>query len=170
MNRTLKNLFIEQLEDIYDAEHQIVQALPNLIEAATCDDLKSALETHLEETQAQAQKLESVFVSFGDKPRRAKCQTITGLLEEAAAIAEKNNNSTALNAAIIAAVQKVEHYEIASYGCLKAWAAILGNTKAASVLEEILEEEKEADLALSDLAEAKNEEALETAQSGNFRE
>jgi ferritin-like metal-binding protein YciE len=170
MNRTLKNLFLEELEDMYDAEHQIVKALPNLIQAATCEDLKSTLEAHLSETEEQCQKLESIFDSFGEKARKGKCRAITGLIEEAGATVKKNTKSAAINAAIIAAAQKVEHYEIASYGCLKAWAAILGNVNAVGALEEILDEEKEADLALSELSVAKNEEALEEAQPGTLRQ
>jgi ferritin-like metal-binding protein YciE len=170
MNRTLKNLFLEELEDMYDAEHRIVKSLPILIEAATCEDLKSALETHMQETEEQIRKLESVFNSFGEKARRGKCQAVTGLLEEAQALIKKNTRSTAINAAIIAAAQKVEHCEIASYGCLKAWAAILGYVKAVSAVEEILDQEKEADLALSELAAAKNEEARQEAQPGTLRQ
>jgi ferritin-like metal-binding protein YciE len=168
MNRTLKTLFLEELEQIYDAEYQIIKALPNLIEAATCDELKSALENHLEETGEQAERLEDIFKTFGAKARRTKCEAVAGLLAEADAVLRRNKESVTDNAAIIAAAQKVEHYEIASYGCLKAWATQLGNSEAATTLEEILDEEKGADLILSELAASKNEEATEKSQRGTI--
>jgi ferritin-like metal-binding protein YciE len=170
MNTTLKNLFLEELEDMYDAEHRITKGLPKLIEAATCNELKAALESHLRETEGQITKLEGVFKAFGEKPNAAKCEAIVGLLSEGETIVKKNKKSPSINAAIISAGQKVEHYEIASYGCLKAWATILGNSEAARLLEEILEEEKAADQKLNSLAASKNEEALEEVGPGALRQ
>ncbi len=129
--KTLKDLFLEELADMYDAEHRIVKALPDLIEAATCSELKSALQSHLQETEGQVQKLERVFASFKETPKRVKCPAMVGLLDEGDDMVKQNKKSPSINAAIISAGQKVEHYEIASYGCLQAWAGLLGNHEAA---------------------------------------
>ncbi|HEY3861458.1 MAG TPA: ferritin-like domain-containing protein [Verrucomicrobiae bacterium] len=166
MNTTLKSLFLEELEDMYDAEQRIAKALPKMIEAATCNELKSALDNHLEETKEHAQKLEQVFAAFEATASGTKCEAIVGILDEGETLVKKNKKSTNINAAIICAGQKVEHYEIASYGCLKTWAGMLGKSDAASILEGILDEEKAADETLTDLATSKNEEALEEVQPG----
>jgi ferritin-like metal-binding protein YciE len=166
---TLKDLFLAELEDMYDAEHRITKALPKMIEAATCNELKSALQKHLKETEGQIQKLDEVFKAFGAKPQAAKCPAMIGILQEGEEIVAKNKKSTTINAAIISAAQKVEHYEIASYGTLRSWAGILGNSEAANLLEEIEDEEKQADDTLNELAESKNEEALEEVQPGARR-
>jgi ferritin-like metal-binding protein YciE len=165
-SNTLENLFLEELEDMYDAEHRITKALPKLIEAATCKELKAALENHLRETEGQITKLESVFQVFGEEPNAAKCEAMAGLLAEGDTVVKKNKKTPAINAAIIAAGQKVEHYEIASYGCLKAWANILGKNEAVRLLDEILEQEKKADQTLNALATSKNQEALEEVEPG----
>jgi ferritin-like metal-binding protein YciE len=170
MNNKLRSLFLEELEDMYDAEQRITKALPKLIEAATCTELKTALENHLRETQGQITKLDGVFKAFDETANAAKCQAMAGLLAEGDSIVKKNKKTPAINAAIISAAQKVEHYEIASYGCLKAWANILGNSEAANLLDEILEEEKNADRTLNELATAKNEEALEEVEPGTLRQ
>jgi ferritin-like metal-binding protein YciE len=169
MNSTLKSLFLDQLADMYDSEHRITKALPKLIEAATCKELKSALESHLRETEGQIETLERVFKTFDEKPKQTKCDAIAGILTEGDNIVRKNKKAATVNAAIIAAAQKVEHYEIATYGCLKAWANTLGNNEAAGLLAEILDEEKAADQSLNELSAAKNEEALEEAEVGRAR-
>jgi ferritin-like metal-binding protein YciE len=163
---TLKDLFLSELSDMYDAEHRITRALPKLIKAATSRELQNALQHHLHETEGQITKLERVFAAFDEKPKAKKCPAMAGLLEEGDEIVSENKKSPAINAAIISAGQKVEHYETASYGCLRAWAEALGNTEAASLLEEILNEEKNADKTLNDLAPACNEEALEAMEAG----
>jgi ferritin-like metal-binding protein YciE len=169
MNSTLKSLFLEQLADMYDSEHRITKALPKLIEAATCKELKSALEAHLRETEGQIETLERVFKTFDEKPNQTRCEAIVGILTEGDSIVRKNKKSATINAAIIAAAQKVEHYEIATYGCLKAWANNLGNNEAANLLGEILGEEKGADQTLNELSSKKNEEALQEAEVGSAR-
>lgn len=153
-------MFLDELADIYDAEHRIVKALPKLIKAATCPDLQSALSTHLEETKGQITKLDRVFASFGEKSKAKKCEATVGLLKEGDEIASENKGSPTINAAVISAGQKVEHYEIASYGCLRDWARLLGNQEAAKLLHEILTEEKNADKTLGKLATSRNKEAL----------
>jgi ferritin-like metal-binding protein YciE len=166
MNSTLKSLFLDQLQDMYDSEQRITKALPKLIEAATCEELKSALESHLRETEGQIEKLERVFRTFDEKANPTKCEAIVGILTEGDSMVKKNKKAATINAAIIAAAQKVEHYEIATYGTLKAWANSLGNSEAANLLGEILDEEKGADHTLNELSAAKNEEALEEAEAG----
>jgi len=159
--KTLKDLFLDELADMYDAEQRIVKALPKLAKAATCADLKAALQSHLKETEGHVKKLEQVFQCFDQDAEAETCEATKGLLEEGDEIAAEFKGSPALNAALIAAAQKVEHYEMASYGCLHEWAGLLGNPKAAALLEEILNEEKSANQTLTKLARASsNEEAL----------
>ncbi len=171
--KTLNELFLDELADMYDAEHRIIKALPKLIKAATCTELQAALQNHLEETEGQVEKLDRVFEAFGEKAKGKKCRATIGLLEEGDEIVSENKGSPTINAAIICAGQKVEHYEIASYGCLHAWAVLLGNEEAAGLIQEILDQEKAADQALGELASEKNQQALgdgEVAErSGNQR-
>jgi ferritin-like metal-binding protein YciE len=162
----LKDLFLNELADMYDSEHRIIKALPKLIKAATCEKLQNALQHHLEETEGQVTQLERVFAAFDEKPRAKKCPAMVGILSEGDDIVSENKKSPTINAAIISAGQKVEHYEIASYGTLRAWANLLGNETAANLLEEILDQEKDADNTLNELAAAKNREALEEAEVG----
>ena len=156
--KTLTTLFLDELADMYDAEQRIVRALPKMIKAATCTELKGALQSHWKETQGHVAKLERVFKSIGEKARGKKCEATVGLLKEGEEIAGEFKGSPAINAALIAAAQKVEHYEMASYGCLHEWAGLLGHDTAAKLLEEILEEERGADETLTTLARAGNNE------------
>jgi ferritin-like metal-binding protein YciE len=159
--KTLKDLFLAELKDMYDAEHRIITALPKLAKAATSEKLKAAFLAHLEETKGQVTKLEQVFQSFGEKAKAKKCEATVGLLKEGDEIAADNKGEPTINAALISAGQKVEHYEIASYGCLHEWAGLLENKTAANLIEEILDEEKAANEKLMELARAtSNEEAL----------
>jgi ferritin-like metal-binding protein YciE len=159
--KTLKVLFLDELADMYDAERRIVKALPKMAKAATCDKLKKAILAHLKETEGHVTKVEQVFQSFGEKAKGKTCEATVGLLKEGDEIAADFKGSPAINAALISAAQKVEHYETASYGCLHEWAGLLGNTKAAHLLLEILDQEKAANEKLTELARASsNEEAL----------
>jgi ferritin-like metal-binding protein YciE len=169
--KTLKDLFLDSLADIYYAENQLVKALPKMAKAATDDQLQEAFESHLEETKGHVTKVESVFGEFGQKARSKKCPAIVGLTDEADEMASENKGSPAIDAALIAAGQKVEHYEIATYGSLKEWAQVLGEDVAADTLEEILEEEKAADAALSELARSHcNAAANQPNESGDVQE
>src|SRR5450432_2703108 len=152
--KTLKDLFLGELADVYDAEHRIIKALPKMAKAATCDKLKEAILAHLKETEGHVKKVEQVFQSFDEKAKGKTCEATVGLLKEGDEIAAEFKGSPAINAALIAAAQKVEHYEIASYGCLHEWAGLLGNEPAAGFLEEILAEEKAANEKLTGLARA----------------
>jgi ferritin-like metal-binding protein YciE len=159
--KTLADLFMDELADMYDAEHRILKALPKLARAVSCPDLRAALLSHLKETEGQVKKLDQVFKSCGVPAKGKKCEATVGLLKEGDEIAADFKGSPAINAAIISAAQKVEHYEMASYGCLHEWAGLLGNEKAAGLLQEILDEEKGANDKLTDLARAgNNEDAL----------
>ena len=165
--KTLKDLFLDSLADIYYAEQQLVRALPKMAKAATDDQLQEAFESHLQETEGHVTKVESVFAEFDQKARSKKCPAIVGLVEEADKMASENKHSPTIDAALIAAAQKVEHYEIATYGSLKEWAGILGEDVAADILEEILEQEKAADATLTELARSHcNAAAHEQGDSG----
>jgi ferritin-like metal-binding protein YciE len=171
--KTLKDLFLDELADMYDAENRIIKALPKMAKAATCTHLRDAFLSHLRETEGQVKKLDQVFHSFDiHKPRSKKCAATVGLLEEGDEIAADFKGSPAINAALISAAQKVEHYEMASYGCLHEWATLLENAEASALLEEILEQEKAANASLNALALARsNQEALgEEASDASSRE
>jgi ferritin-like metal-binding protein YciE len=152
---TLDKLYEEELRDIYNAEGQLVKALPKMAKAASNDELKKAIEDHLEQTKGQVDRLEKVFQSLGVAVRGKTCAAMKGLLEEGKEILEEEDiEDTVLDAALIAAAQKVEHYEIATYGTLIAWAKQLGYADQAKLLEETLTEEKEADSLLTEIAES----------------
>jgi ferritin-like metal-binding protein YciE len=150
--RKLRDLFLDEVADMYDAERRIVKALPKLVTAATCEKLKAALMAHLKETEGHVTKLEQVFKSLDQKAKGKICKTTVALLEEGGDIVAEFKGSPALNAALISAAQKVEHHEIAAYGALHEWAELLGNRRASGLLEEILGEEKAANATLTKLA------------------
>jgi len=150
--KNLETLFLDELADMYDAEHRLIKALPKMAKAATDKALKNAFEAHLLETEGHVTKLELVFQAFDRPAKGKKCEATVGLLKEGDEIAEKNKGYPTINSALISAAQKVEHYEIASYGCLRAWAELLGNPKAAKLLSAILEQEKAADEKLTLIA------------------
>ena len=159
--KMLKELFINELSDIYDAEQRIGKALSKMAKLATSEELKSSIMLHLEETKTHVTKVEQVFACFDTKAKRKTCKATVGLLEEGESLIEEFKGSCALDAAIISALQKVEHYEIASYGSLHEWANMLQNEEAANFIQEILTQEKVADQKLSELAEARvNKKAL----------
>jgi ferritin-like metal-binding protein YciE len=161
--KTLETLFFDQLADIYDAETRLIKALPNMAKAATQDELRRAFENHFEETRGHAEKVEAVFRAFGRSAKAKKCPAMDGLIKEADHLAAENKGFPAINAALIAAAQKVEHYEIASYGCLRAWADQLGNDQAMDLLDEILDQEKAADRKLTELAQERCNESARGA-------
>jgi ferritin-like metal-binding protein YciE len=159
--KTLRDLFLGELADMYDAEHRISKALPKMAKAATCEKLSAALLAHLKETEGHIIKLEGVFVAFDEKAKTKTCEATLGLLKEGDEIAAEYKGTPAINAALVSAAQKVEHYEMGSYGCLHEWAKLLENNKAAKLLEQILGEEKMANDALTELAKSTcNQEAM----------
>lgn len=153
---TLDSLFHETLKDIYYAERKIATALRKMARAARSEALTAAFETHEQETQAQYERLTEVFDAIGKKPRGKTCDAIEGIIAEAQEIMDEFKGSPALDAGLLAAAQAVEHYEIARYGTLKAWAEQLGLKDAARLLDQTLQEETATDAALSDLAETVN--------------
>jgi ferritin-like metal-binding protein YciE len=161
---TLHDAFIDELRDTYDAERQIVKALPKMIKACTSDELRSAFETHLEETRGQVERLEQVFEMLDEKVRGKHCEGMAGILEEGKTMMEEEFDETTMDAVLIASAQRVEHYEMAAYGTLCAWAKDMGHNDAAELLEQTLEEEKAADEKLTTVAEGGiNKEAARAA-------
>ncbi|MDQ8204001.1 ferritin-like domain-containing protein [Pelagicoccus sp. SDUM812003] len=152
MDTKLRELFIDQLKDMYDAEHRILEALPSKIEAAESENLKTGLEEHLTETRAQIQRLERIFEIIEVEPERSACQATKGLIKEAKELLGDFEGSSANDAAIICAAQKVEHYEIATYGCLCSWSQRMKLDEAYELLEMSLTEEKRANDLLSKAA------------------
>jgi ferritin-like metal-binding protein YciE len=150
----LHELFIESLQDLYYAEKAITKALPRMQKAATSQELINAFEQHLQQTETQIQRLEQVFQSIGEEAEGKKCEAIEGLVKEAETIISDTDEGTATrDVGLVMAAQKVEHYEIASYGTLRQLAVTLGLSEAAQLLEQTLEEEKQTDLLLTDIAE-----------------
>ena len=150
---TLHDAFIDELRDTYDAEKQLTKALPKLAKASSNPKLRQAFESHLEETQGQIARLEQVFESLDEKVRGKHCDGIAGIIEEGKSIMEEDFDETTMDACLIAAGQRAEHYEMAAYGTLVAWAQAMGHTEAAKLLQQTLDEEKAADKKLSGLAE-----------------
>jgi ferritin-like metal-binding protein YciE len=150
---TLHDLMVHELKDLYSAEKQLVQALPKMAKAASSDELRKAIENHLAETEEQVTRIEQVLESFGESPRGQKCEGMEGLIEEGKTLLKEEADPDVMDAGIIVAAQKVEHYEIASYGAVCEYARIMGHTEALQLLEQTLEEEKNADQLLNQLAE-----------------
>ena len=153
-NKTLDDLFLDTLKDIYYAEKQIVKTLPKMAKAAESPDLKAGFEQHLEETEHQIERLEQVFELIGKPARGKTCDAILGIIEEGKSIMDEFKGTPALDAGLVSAAQAVEHYEIARYGTLRTWAQQLGMTDAAKLLDETLKEEEATDKRLTQLAMA----------------
>jgi ferritin-like metal-binding protein YciE len=147
-------LFREELEDLYDAEKQIVQALPKMAEAASSEELSSAFQDHLEQTKEQVKRLEKIFKTLGVKPQGKTCEGMQGLIKEGQRMISEIPKSPVLDAGLIGAAQKIEHYEISGYGTVRTMAEMLGQQDAADLLEETLEEEKTTDETLTEIAES----------------
>jgi ferritin-like metal-binding protein YciE len=161
---TLHDAFVQELRDTYDAEKQLTKALPRLAKASSHPKLREAFESHLRETQGHIARLEQVFGSLEEKVRGKRCEGIAGIIEEGKSIMEEDVDETAMDACLIAAGQRAEHYEMAAYGTLVAWAQAMGHTQAAKLLQQTLDEEKAADKKLSGLAEGGiNQAAAEAA-------
>src|SRR6202049_943569 len=153
---SLHDLYLEQLKDLYDAENQLIKALPKMAKAASTEELRNAFEEHLEQTKEQAQRLETIFEGMGEKAKGQKCKGMEGLIREGSEVIEEDMAEGVKDAALIAAAQRVEHYEIAGYGTVRTFANLLGESEAANLLEKTLEEEKEADELLGGIAEEIN--------------
>ncbi|MEP7306382.1 MAG: ferritin-like domain-containing protein [Acidobacteriota bacterium] len=164
--KTLHDAFLDELRDAYDAEKQLTKALPKMAKAASSPKLRQAFESHLEETRGHVTRLEEVFASLDEKVRGKHCDGIEGIIEEGKAVMEEDFDDATMDACLIAGGQRAEHYEMAAYGSLIAWARVMNHTEAAELLRETLDEEKAADKKLSSLAEGGiNQEAADAADS-----
>ncbi|MBA3444956.1 MAG: ferritin-like domain-containing protein [Gemmatimonadales bacterium] len=163
---SLEKLFIEELRDIYNAEKQLTRALPRMAKAAESPDLERAFTSHLKETEGQIKRLERVFQEVGQAVRGKKCKGMEGLIEEGKEMMEEDGEPQVIDAALIASAQKVEHYEIAAYGCLRTYAELLGYSEAAQLLQQNLQEEEAADKKLTQLGESGINEAAASAGAG----
>jgi ferritin-like metal-binding protein YciE len=159
-HQALKELYVDELKDIYNAETQLVKALPKMAKAATSDELRTGFEEHLEQTSGHVQRLEQIFKALGEKPTGKKCKGMEGLVAEGQEMMDEDFEDDLMDAALISAAQRVEHYEIAAYGTVRTYAELLGEDQAVTLLEQTLEEEKETDQKLSDLASDINVKAL----------
>jgi ferritin-like metal-binding protein YciE len=156
--------FLDELRDTYDAEKQLTKALRKMAGAASSPDLRSAFETHLQETQGQIERLEQVFASLDERVRGKHCDGIAGIIEEGKSVMEEDFDDVTMDACLIASAQRAEHYEMAAYGTLVAWARAMGHDEAAELLQETLDEEKATDEKLNGLAEGRiNQEAAQAA-------
>jgi ferritin-like metal-binding protein YciE len=161
---TLHDAFIDELRDAYDAEKQLIKALKKMAKAASSPELRAAFESHLVETEGQVSRLEEVFGTLDEKVRGKHCDGIAGIIEEGKGVMEEDFDEPTLDACLIASGQRAEHYEIAAYGTLVAWAQAMGHTEAADLLQQTLDEEKAADEKLTALAESGiNQEAADKA-------
>lgn len=165
---TLQDLYIEQLKDLYDAENQLIKALPKMAKAASSPELRNAFEEHLEKTREHAQRIETIFEGIGEKAKGQKCKAMEGLVKEGSEVIEEDMGERVKDAALIAAAQRVEHYEIAGYGCVRTYANLLGDSEATNLLEQTLREEKEADELLGGIAEEMNV-AIPQGRSGSVK-
>lgn len=158
-HKGLMELFVGELQDLYSAENQLIKALPKMAKAATSDDLRAGFEHHLEQTKEHARRIEEICSELGEKPTGKKCGGMEGLIGEGKEMMDEFEGDL-LDAALISAAQRVEHYEIAAYGTVRTYAELLSQDRAVELLEETLEEEKETDQKLTELADAINVEAV----------
>jgi ferritin-like metal-binding protein YciE len=150
---SLEDLFRHELKDLYDAEHRIIEALPQMAEKASNSSLKQAFEDHLRQTEKHVERLEAIFEHLGIEPERVKCDAMVGLVKEGSAVLGADGDPDAIDAGLIAAAQKVEHYEIAGYGTVRSFARRLNNQYVAELCEQTLDEEKNTDQLLTEIAE-----------------
>jgi len=160
----LRELYINELKDLYSAENQLVKALPKLAKAASSDELRQGFEEHLEQTKEQVQRLEQIFEQLDESPKGKKCAGMEGLVKEGAEVMTEDFEDAVMDSALIGAAQRVEHYEIAAYGTVRTFAEILGENEHVSLLEQTLEEEKETDQKLNQIAEQINAEAHQASE------
>jgi ferritin-like metal-binding protein YciE len=167
---SLQELYVEQLRDLYNAENQLVKALPKMAKAAQSEALRQGFEHHLEQTKGHVDRLEHIFSAMDESPKGKKCAGMEGLVEEGEEVIKEQSSSDALDAGLIASAQRVEHYEIAAYGAVRSFAELLGENDAVELLQQTLEEEKETDERLTELSKEVNSQALNAASSGEETE
>jgi ferritin-like metal-binding protein YciE len=157
---SLQELYVEQLRDLYSAENQLVKALPKMAKAAQSGALRKGFEQHLEQTKGHVDRLEQIFSAMDENPKGRKCAGMEGLVEEGEEVIREQSGSDALDSGLIASAQRVEHYEIAGYGSVRTFAELLGDEEAVNLLQQTLDEEKETDVKLTELAKQVNAQAL----------
>lgn len=150
----LRDLFVHELKDIYSAETQILKALPKMAKAAHSEKLQNSFNAHLEQTKGQVERLEKIFKNLGEKPTGKTCKGMQGLIEEGEEMIKEKGDPEVIDAGLISAAQRVEHYEIAAYGCVRTYARMLGERDAEQLLQQTLDEEEATDRKLTDLAES----------------
>jgi ferritin-like metal-binding protein YciE len=160
-DKNFKKLYVDELKDLYSAENQLVKALPKMAKAASSNELRQGFEKHLEQTKRHVERLEKIFRSLDESPKGKKCMGMEGLIKEGAEATDEDFKNAVLDAALIGAAQRVEHYEIAAYGTVCAFAKLLDEPTHADLLQETLDEEKETDDKLTDLSRGINTQALE---------
>ena len=169
-DRGLKELYIEELKDIYNAENQLVKALPKMAKASSSEELKNSFLEHLEQTKGHVQRLEKVFKALGENAKGKKCTGMESLIEEGSEAMQEDFEGAVMDAALIGAAQRVEHYKMTAYGTVIAFANALGEAEQAEILEETLNEEKKTDEKLTEIAETINEEAVAGAEDEEEQE
>ena len=157
----LRKLYVDELKDLYSAENQLIKAIPKMAKATDSEELRAAFEEHLKQTREHVSRLEEIFADLEESPKGKKCRGMEELIEEGSEMIEEDPEPAELNAGLIAAAQRVEHYEIAGYGCVRTYASLLGEKSAASLLEKTLEEEKATDEKLTEISEQINAIAAE---------
>lgn len=157
---TLKELYLDELRDLYDAEQQLIRALPKMARASSSSDLRQGFEHHLEQTRGHARRLEQIFEALGESVKGKKCKGMAGIVAEGSEMIDEDFEDEVMDSGLISAVQRVEHYEIAAYGTVRTFANLLGESEAALLLQEALNEEKETDQKLTELSGRINPEAL----------
>ena len=160
-NESLKKLYVDELKDLFSAENQLIKALPKMAKAASSNELRAGFEKHLEQTKGHVQRLEEIFQSLDESPKGKKCVGMEGLVKEGSEVTEEDFDDAVLDAGLIGAARRVEHYEMAAYGAVCEFAKVLGQTKHASLLEKTLAEEKQTDDKLAELAKEINAQANE---------
>jgi ferritin-like metal-binding protein YciE len=167
---SLQELYVEQLRDLYNAESQLVKALPKMAKAAHSDELRKGLEHHLEQTKGHVDRLEQIFGAMDESPKGRKCAGMEGLVEEGEEVIKERSDSDALDSGLIASAQRVEHYEIAGYGTVRTFAELLGEDEAVKLLQQTLGEEKETDEKLTELAKQVNAQAMSAGGNSEMEE
>jgi ferritin-like metal-binding protein YciE len=160
LENSLQELYVEQLRDLYNAENQLVKALPKMAKAAQFDALRKGFEQHLAQTKGHVDRLEQIFSAMDESPKGRKCAGMEGLVEEGEEVIKEQSDSDALDSGLIASAQRVEHYEIAGYGTVRTFAELLGDEEAVNLLQQTLDEEKETDEKLTELAKQVNAQAI----------
>jgi ferritin-like metal-binding protein YciE len=167
---SLQELYVEQLRDLYSAENQLVKALPKMVKAAQSDALRKGFEQHLAQTKGHVDRLEQIFSAMDESPKGSKCAGMEGLVEEGEEVIREQSGSDALDSGLIASAQRVEHYEIAGYGTVRTFAELLGDEEAVNLLQQTLDEEKETDEKLTELAKQVNAQAMNSGGKSEMDE